>query len=212
MFSSFTPCLGYVNTAGDCKLRIKAKGEVELMLNGIKVILHDVLYVPEANSNLISVYMLLKDGARVTFNLTKAIITWPNKSKTTASFNPRCKQWEIHRNQTSALLTNIDEIIKDLPEHFDAIAPPRKPDKRPQAKWHERLGHPGQNKSSIIKKLYGVNAEPNHSLTCHDCLATKSTKVSRTGPTVGNDDEGEIERSGDYQTSEGVDERVDCES
>ena len=36
--------------------------------------------------------------------------------------------------------------------------------------------------------------------------------VSRTGPTVGNDDEGEIERRGDYQTSEGVDERVDCES
>ncbi|SPC67370.1 uncharacterized protein UHOD_11504 [Ustilago sp. UG-2017b] len=35
--------------------------------------------------------------------------------------------------------------------------------------------------------------------------------VSRTGPTVGNDDEGEIERRGrgDYQTSEGVDERVD---
>ena len=38
--------------------------------------------------------------------------------------------------------------------------------------------------------------------------------LSRTGPTVGNDDEGEIERRGrgDYQTSEGVDERVDCES
>ena len=33
--------------------------------------------------------------------------------------------------------------------------------------------------------------------------------LSRTGPTVGNDDEGEIERRGDYQTSEGVDERVD---
>ena len=63
MFSSFTPCLGYVNTAGDHKLRIKAKGEIELMLDGIKVILHDVLYVPEANSNLISVHMLLKDGA-----------------------------------------------------------------------------------------------------------------------------------------------------
>ena len=38
--------------------------------------------------------------------------------------------------------------------------------------------------------------------------------LSRTGPTVGNDDEGEIERRGrgDYQTSEGVEERVDCES
>ena len=38
--------------------------------------------------------------------------------------------------------------------------------------------------------------------------------LSRTGPTVGNNDEGEIERRGreDYQTSEGVDERVDCES
>ena len=38
--------------------------------------------------------------------------------------------------------------------------------------------------------------------------------LSRTGPTVGNDDEGEIERRGrgDYQTSEGVDERVDYES
>ena len=40
--------------------------------------------------------------------------------------------------------------------------------------------------------------------------------LSRTGPTVDNDDEGEIERRGDYQTSEGVDERVDervdCES
>ena len=36
--------------------------------------------------------------------------------------------------------------------------------------------------------------------------------LSRTGPTVGNDDKGEIERRGGYQTSEGVDERVDCES
>ena len=33
--------------------------------------------------------------------------------------------------------------------------------------------------------------------------------LSRTGPMVGDDDEGEIERRGDYQTSEGVDERVD---
>ena len=33
--------------------------------------------------------------------------------------------------------------------------------------------------------------------------------LSRTGPTVGNDDKGEIERRGGYQTSEGVDERVD---
>ncbi|SOV08056.1 uncharacterized protein UDID_17272 [Ustilago sp. UG-2017a] len=44
--------------------------------------------------------------------------------------------------------------------------------------------------------------------------ASDPTNVSRTGPTVGNDGEGEIERRGrgDYQTSEGVDERVDCES
>ena len=41
--------------------------------------------------------------------------------------------------------------------------------------------------------------------------STRVSSVSRTGPTVGNDDEGEIERRdrGDYQTSEGVDERVD---
>ena len=41
-----------------------------------------------------------------------------------------------------------------------------------------------------------------------------SIYISRTGPSVGNDDEGEIERRGrgDYQTSEGVDERVGCES
>ncbi|SPC62076.1 uncharacterized protein UHOD_12158 [Ustilago sp. UG-2017b] len=39
----------------------------------------------------------------------------------------------------------------------------------------------------------------------------KERFLSRTGPTVGNDDEGENERgdSGDYQTLEGVDERVD---
>ncbi|SOV05724.1 uncharacterized protein UDID_18504 [Ustilago sp. UG-2017a] len=45
-------------------------------------------------------------------------------------------------------------------------------------------------------------------------LNWESIFISRTGPTVGNDDEGEIERRGrgDYQTSEGVDERVDCES
>jgi len=50
-------------------------------------------------------------------------------------------------------------------------------------------------------------------------MATKAGRegkeiLSRTGPTVGNDDEGEIERRGrgDYQTLEGVDERVGCES
>ncbi|SPC64984.1 uncharacterized protein UHOD_11003 [Ustilago sp. UG-2017b] len=41
--------------------------------------------------------------------------------------------------------------------------------------------------------------------------ATPYSVLSQTGPTVGNDDEGEIERRGrgDYQTLEGVDERVD---
>ncbi|SAM83974.1 uncharacterized protein UBRO_20798 [Ustilago bromivora] len=124
MFSSLIPCLGYVNTARDCKLQMKAKGKIELVLDRNKVNLHDVLYVLEASSNLISVQMLLKDGAQVTFNPNEAIITWPNKLKTIAPFNPNHKQWEMHKNQPSALLTNIDEIIKDLPEYFDAVPPP----------------------------------------------------------------------------------------
>ena len=54
---------------------------------------------------------------------------------------------------------------------------------------------------------------PESTFFIEDCSgASPAWHLSRTGPTVGNDDEGEIERRGDYQTSEGVDERVDCES
>ena len=61
---------------------------------------------------------------------------------------------------------------------------------------------------------YSVTIElcDSYCLGIGDYQVVRWRSLSRTGPTVGNDDKGEIERRGGYQTSEGVEERVDCES
>ncbi|SAM85300.1 uncharacterized protein UBRO_20893 [Ustilago bromivora] len=61
--TSSTPCTGFVKTASGMRIHIVAVGQAMLNVNGHEVPLNNILYVPDANANLISVKALMNDGA-----------------------------------------------------------------------------------------------------------------------------------------------------
>ncbi|CCF52087.1 hypothetical protein NDA14_006652 [Ustilago hordei] len=63
-----SPCTRFVKTAGGMKFEIKARGQVIVNVDGHKVYLNNVLYIPEASVNLMSVQALMNDGVCVMFN------------------------------------------------------------------------------------------------------------------------------------------------
>ncbi|UTT93870.1 hypothetical protein NDA17_001662 [Ustilago hordei] len=57
---------------------IVARGQVVINVEGHVVHLTDILYVPDANTNLISVWALANNGIHVTFESDKAHLEWPD--------------------------------------------------------------------------------------------------------------------------------------
>ncbi|CCF52922.1 hypothetical protein NDA11_006857 [Ustilago hordei] len=62
ILTSSTQCTRFVKTAGRTLIRIMAKGQVIINVNGCKVHLNNVLYVPNASVNLMSVQALANDS------------------------------------------------------------------------------------------------------------------------------------------------------
>ena len=113
---SSTPCIGFVKTAGGTMVCIVAKGQVVINVDRREVHLSNVLYVPDANINLMSVQALANDGVRVTFKYDKACLEWPDGREVHGHANPRTRHWEILPSNSQTLTTTIDDDIAGLPD------------------------------------------------------------------------------------------------
>ncbi|GMF97507.1 unnamed protein product [[Candida] boidinii] len=65
-FSSFTTSSGMVTGVGGETLAVEGSGNVIFELNGNKFTMSDVLYVPQAQTNLISMVLCDRKGANFT--------------------------------------------------------------------------------------------------------------------------------------------------
>ncbi|CCF49487.1 hypothetical protein NDA14_002005 [Ustilago hordei] len=111
-----SPCTGFVKTAGGMRIEIKARGQVIVNVDGYKVYLNNVLYVPKASVNLMSVQALTNDGVHVIFNPENAHLRWPNGHEVKGYTNTHMRHWEIHPTKPEVLISMIDDEMNDLPE------------------------------------------------------------------------------------------------
>ncbi|KAJ1601042.1 hypothetical protein NDA14_006391 [Ustilago hordei] len=120
-----SPCTRFVKTAGGMRIKIKARGQVIVNVDGHKVYLNNVLYVPEASVNLMSVQALTNNSVHVIFIPENAHLKWPNSHEVKGYTNIHMRHWEIHPTKAEALISTIDDEMNDLPEQLNTNDPPK---------------------------------------------------------------------------------------
>ncbi|SOV07252.1 uncharacterized protein UDID_18754 [Ustilago sp. UG-2017a] len=176
-------CRKRVYTAGSEVLEATAVGDVSIATEYGDVYLQNVLYVKRLNVNLLSTNSLTDEGARVTLDPTGGQIHLANgmllkvaKDRERGLLEFRGDTWR------QSAMTISTPLFEGVDEEFELAN--RRPKISTKQLWHERLGHPGRDKSrAIIDKLKGepvIALDPDTALTCEQCIQSKST-VARMG-------------------------------
>ncbi|KAJ1601823.1 hypothetical protein NDA14_006864 [Ustilago hordei] len=90
-----------------------------------------------------------------------------------SKLNPQARHYEIPQSWHEALVIGPNDGLLDLPECFDNDAKASKHEFTPDF-MHKQCGHPGQNKTRLIEKIYKVKIMDGE---CQDCVVGKSTKA-----------------------------------
>ncbi|CCF53498.1 hypothetical protein NDA11_001822 [Ustilago hordei] len=90
-----------------------------------------------------------------------------------SKLNPQARHYEIPQSWHEALVIGPNDGLLDLPECFDNDAKASKHEFTPDF-MHKQCGHPGQNKTRLIEKIYKVKIMDGES---QDCVVGKSTKA-----------------------------------
>ena len=171
-------CRKRVYTAGSEVLEATAVGDVSIATEYGDVYLQNVLYVKRLNVNLLSTNSLTDEGARVTLDPTGGQIHLANgmllkvaKDREHGLLEFRGDTWR------QSAMTISTPLFEGVDEEFELAN--RRPKISTKQLWHERLGHPGRDKSrAIIDKLKGepvIALDPDTALTCEQCIQSKST-------------------------------------
>ncbi|KAJ1597644.1 hypothetical protein NDA14_006965 [Ustilago hordei] len=116
---SSSPCTGFVKAASGTKIHIVAVGQAMLNVASHKVLLDNILYVPDSNANLISVKALTNNGAHVTFDSKYVTFELSANETVIGKLNLQTRHYKISQSQHEALVIGPDEGLTDLPECFD---------------------------------------------------------------------------------------------
>lgn len=163
MFMEICPIKGFVQTAGSEKLNVAGVGKALVAFKNGSITLDGVLYVPDLKCNIVSVFQLTQTGARVTFEKEEALIKMESGFKFQGSYN---------RNKGTIELFVVN--------HLDSAAAVERAHKLNQAQkerklWHERLGHPGRDKTNLLRKGMFEDIEAFKSdFNCQACHQAKS--------------------------------------
>ncbi|SOV04525.1 uncharacterized protein UDID_17111 [Ustilago sp. UG-2017a] len=177
-------CRKHVYTTGSEVLEATAVGDVSIATEYGDVYLQNVLYVKRLNVNLLSTNSLTDEGARVTLDPTGRQIHLANgmllkvaKDRKRGLLEFRGDTWR------QSAMTISTPLFEGVDEEFELAN--QRPKISTKQLWHERLGHPGRDKSrAIVDKLKGepvIALDPDMALTCEQCIQSKST-VARMGP------------------------------
>lgn len=157
-----------------------AIGDAYISIDGVEIKLSNALYVPEASANLMSTLVLTNEGARVIMDYDGATVILTdggqvylrkNKNRTLIEFEPA-------RTEGCRIAKHPPFLYDGINEELGAEI-----SKTPSVEqlWHERLGHPGRDKTRKLQEKLLENKEiklnPNDATRCHECIMGKSTKA-----------------------------------
>lgn len=154
---------GRVSTLGDQILDYKATGKVDLTIDKSEITLNKVLYVPQANGNLVSEGRLVDDGTDVHWlQGRKTVFNLPQGGGIT--FTRPTEESRLHFAATSS---THDEVKEEIMVATDSNT------------VHEALGHPGPAQERKTLQALMPEAIEGHSATCdcEPCAMSKLTKA-----------------------------------
>ncbi len=175
------PSYRRVYTAGSQVLASKAIGNVHISTNTAEVVLKDVLYVPGLNVKLLSTNSLTDEGARVILDseggkihLQTGYTLRVTKNRAKGLLEFRGEAW-----RQSHAMAGSAELFEGVDLEFEDVKPAGKPSI--QQIWHERLGHPGRDKTRKLIELLGkksdIKLDPSTPLECSGCVQSKMTRA-----------------------------------
>ncbi|SOV07964.1 uncharacterized protein UDID_17246 [Ustilago sp. UG-2017a] len=173
-------CQKRIITAGSEVLEAAAIGDASISTDYKEISLQNVLYVKHLNVNLLSTNSLTDEGARVILDTTGGQIFLTNGMTLKIAKNRERGLLEFQGDtwQESAMATSAP-VFEGVDEEFEHIK--NEPKVSKQRLWHERLGHPGRDKTKAItsklKDKHTMKLDPNTALTCEQCLRSKSTSA-----------------------------------
>ena len=173
-------CRKRIITAGSEVLEAAAIGDASISTDYGEIPLQNVLYVKHLNVNLLSTNSLTDEGARVILGTTGGQIFLTNGMTLKIAKNRERGLLEFRGDtwQESAMATSAP-LFEGVDEEFEHIK--NEPKVSKQQLWHERLGHPGRDKTKAItsklKDKHTMKLDPNTTLTCEQCLRSKSTSA-----------------------------------
>ncbi|SOV04489.1 uncharacterized protein UDID_17101 [Ustilago sp. UG-2017a] len=173
-------CRKRIITAGSEVLEAAAIGDASISTDYREISLQNVLYVKHLNVNLLSTNSLTDEGARVILDTTGSQIFLTNGMTLKIAKNRERGLLEFRGDtwQESAMATSAP-LFEGVDEEFEHIK--NEPKVSKQRLWHERLGHPGRDKTKAItsklKDKHTMKLDPNTALTCEQCLRSKSTSA-----------------------------------
>jgi len=144
-----------IYTADGTPLNILSSGSSMAGIDNKKFLLTDLLHVPSATRNLLSIHRFCVDNnVSVNFNASKVQVWKQGTREVLAEGSARGGLYELNLDlgHTVALNCSYDS-------HF---------------LWHCRLGHLNANSMSVLIKNRSINSDSNKVRTCDSCLAGKS--------------------------------------
>ena len=173
LFTNFTLQMSWVTIANGVKIKSPGKGDVAVELDGKKFTLTDVLYVPDLDTNLLSISALQAKGMTVRFGLSCVEILRKGTCLATGSLVGKTYLLQSAGSGVALVATDEPTNIKDFKRNRYLL-------------WHGRMGHVGAYRLVILADVTkGVGARiQNHekSCKCITCTQTKMTRIVNRNP------------------------------
>lgn len=162
LYDEIPPLIDTIKVADDKKLTVKACGKVKLQVvnrNGKSEMIevHNVLYVPELATNLLSVSQIINNGCHVQFDKEGCRI-FNKMNKLVAEAKLINNMYRLNTNSISAYMSTT--------KNNDAYL------------WHQRMAHLNFEDLNKLSESTGVKIENKDKVVCISCLEGKQSRNS----------------------------------
>lgn len=161
LYDEIPPPVSTIKVADDKKLTVKACGKVNLHVmnkssKSEMISVHNVLYVPELATNLLSVSQIIHNGCQVKFNKEGCKIY--NKT------GQQVAHAKLMNNMYRLNTQSVSAYILSVPRESDPYL------------WHQRMAHLNFEDLNKLSESTGVKVENKDKVVCISCMEGKQTR------------------------------------
>ena len=173
-FMNYTKDSGVVTLADGKTLQVQGRGTIKVPIQGKETLITSVIHVPKIGFNLLSISQLAERGMKCEFTGGTAVLSRNGAVVATA----------IRRGMTYALSGALASATHAAHAACVASTEGVAHGRTQSDLWHQRLGHPGKEKTRLIEKAAyeGAPRALKHVADCETCHTTKSTQATSRIP------------------------------